>query len=236
MNTNLEFLVLLFYYNRQKKIKNALASLERQTYNKFNVVIIDDGSDKPFTEVFPQLQEKYLIVRLEDTAEQKLTQGGSRMGYVANEAMEQIKTDVVLMLCDDDALIPDYLENLNTFFVNNPEANHCYSNVLFYNPNEESYLDAKPSTTYVPRGSTYNLNAKSGPTKCAGFDASQVAWRRACNVKFPYPQTRCHDAVVYKQLQNHGLCYPTGVYGQVKGAFEGQLGERWARNRYEYEI
>jgi glycosyltransferase involved in cell wall biosynthesis len=237
----LEILVLLFYYDRPEMVKNALDSLNKQTYRNFKVVVIDDGSENAFTDVFPTMIgtsdiHKYTIVNTHDSPEDKQTQGGSMMGKAANQAMERYDSDIVVMLCDDDAMMPEYLENLNTFFTNNPEANHCHSKVKFYNPTKESYLEAKQTTDYRHMGSTYNTLNKAGAVVCEGFDASQVAWRNKLDVKFPFPQTRNHDAYIYKQLREHGLCYATGTFGQAKGAFDDQLGNRYRDGKGQYNI
>lgn len=55
------------------------------------------------------------FLNTEDSKENKLRRGGSMFGKYANIAMETIDSDIIIMLCDDDALIPDYLFNLNVF-------------------------------------------------------------------------------------------------------------------------
>ena len=235
---DLEILVLLFYYNRPEIVKNALDSLNKQTYKNFKVCVIDDGSENCFADVFPTMIgvsdiHRYTIVNTHDSPEDKRQQGGSMMGKFANQAIEVHNSDIVIMLCDDDALMPDYLETLNTFFNNNPEVNHCYSKVLFYNPTKETYLEATTDPNYKNTGSTYlPLNQKNGIIQCRALDASQVAWRTRCKISFPYPQTRNHDMAVYSQLRNYGMCHPTNVYGQAKAAFPDQLGNRHPNNDF----
>lgn len=239
----MKILVLLFYYDRPEIVKNALDSIAKQTYDNFEVAFIDDGSkhngEEVVREMFgeDEILDKFHFIRIEDTPEEKAKQGGSRLGLAANIAMTVRHPDVVLMLCDDDALMPGYLEYLSEYFQINPEVNHCYSKVKFFNPTKESYLEATSQPSYSHAGSTYApLNNKTGAIKCEGLDASQVAWRKRCDVKFPYPHTRCHDSVVYKQLQDAGLCYPTGIVGQCKGAFADQLGNRWKDGKNEFII
>jgi hypothetical protein len=50
----------------------------------------------------------------------KNKQGGSIFGKYANIAMETLESDITIMLCDDDALTPDYLEYLNHYYTLKP--------------------------------------------------------------------------------------------------------------------
>jgi hypothetical protein len=72
-------------------------------------------------------------------------------------------------------------------------------------------------------------------------DSSQVAWRIKCILEndlwFPYPQSLNLDASLYKQLyEKCGECYPTFIFGQCKGAFEDQLGNRFNSTNNEYQV
>ena len=239
----MEVLILLFYYDRPEIVKNAIHSIKNQTYKNFKVAFIDDGSIFSGKSIVEKelgndpILDKFLFYSTFDSPQDKENQGGSNMGKSANQAMGQIDSDITLILCDDDALMPGYLEYLNEFFQLNSEVTHCYSKLLFYNPSKETYIQGTETSSYNHPGSTYNgLNGYEGPKPCSGFDASQVAWRTSCNVSFPYPQTRALDSVIYTQLRDYGLCYPTNIYGQVKGAFQDQLGNRWVEGKNEFKV
>jgi len=243
----LKFLILLFYYDRPEMVKNALQSINESTYTNFTIAFIDDGSEfegKPIVEEIlkSELLGKVIFYNTNDSIENKLAQGGSVFGKLANEALQTTNCDIALMLCDDDALTPGYLEYLNEYFKLNPEVNHCYSKVLFYNPTKESYKQSKETTDFNHVGTTYNLNHYNTPINpYCKVDSSQVAWRIKCNLEnniwFPYPQTRNLDASLYKQLyEKCGECYPTFIFGQCKGAFEDQLGNRFNSTNNEYQV
>lgn len=243
----LKFLILLFYYDRPEMVKNALQSINKSTYTNFTIAFIDDGSSTPGKSIVkeilsPDLLSKVIFYNTNSSVEDKIKQGGSIFGKLANEALQTTNCDVALMLCDDDALTPGYLEYLNEYFKLNPEVNHCYSKVLFYDPTKENYTQSKETTSFSHAGSTYNLNHYNTPIDpYCKVDSSQVAWRIKCNsenhIWFPYPQTRNLDASLYKQLyEKCGECYPTFIYGQCKGTFEDQLGNRFNSISEEYKI
>jgi glycosyltransferase involved in cell wall biosynthesis len=240
-----KILILLFYYDRPKMVKNALDSINKSTYTNYEIAFIDDGSINPGREVaekvlHPNIIEKTTFYNTNDSVKAKLKQGGSIFGKYANIAMEQIFHDIVIMLCDDDALTPGYLEYLDLFFSQNTEINHCYSKVLFYDPSIENYTYSRETSQFLHEGSQNSiLNKYSSPTNAVGkFDASQVAWRSKCKVKFPFPQTRALDSAIFEQLDKKwGWCYPTQIYGQCKGDFKDQLGNRWLDdNNNEFTI
>jgi|TARA_R110000796_G_scaffold75613_1_gene169487 glycosyltransferase involved in cell wall biosynthesis len=240
----LKFLILLFYYDRPEMVKNALNSIKRTSYKDYHIAFIDDGSSTPGKPIVEELLDseelsKVTFYNTNQSPSDKKTQGGSIFGKYANIATDKNPSDITLMLCDDDALTPGYLEYLNEFFHLNSEVNHCYSKVLFYDPSKEDYLESREHTPYTHVGSTFlNLNIYTTPVNPIGkFDASQVAWRTKCNIEFPFPRTRALDSIIYTQLgDNHGLCYPTGIFGQCKGAFEDQLGNRWKDGKDEFII
>ena len=240
-------LILLFYYDRPKMVKNALESINKSSYQNITVAFIDDGSQspgKPIAEsiLLPEILSKTIFYNTHNTVEEKIKQGGSVFGELANQAIKDTECDLALMLCDDDALTPGYLEYINEYFKLNPEINHCYSKVLFYDPTKEDYTQSKESTNFTHSGTTYNLNHYTTPINpYCKVDSSQVAWRTKCNIEnniwFPFPQTRNLDASLYKELYNKcGPSYPTYFYGQCKGTFGDQLGNRYIDNQNEFIV
>ena len=236
MNENLKILILLFYYDRPEMVKNnALKSIENSTYKNYEVAFINDSGENTSDHILVNIKDKSKIkqynIGMSDN--EKKIQGGSIFGKYANIAIQESDADIVFMLCDDDALLPDYLENLNKFYQEN-QFLWSYSKVKYFNPIEEDYTKAEDD--YQKKrgntGSTVDLNRNNHPIDpFCQCDASQVSFRTSAfkekNVWFPYPQTRNLDASIYhKMFRAIGLCYPNGFYGQCKGVFADQLGSR----------
>lgn len=233
-----KILILMPYYNRPKIVINALKSITELKYNNWELLFFDDGSEfagEPIIKkIFNDDQlSKTIIIRVEDTVQKKLEQGGSRMGEYFNFHLKKTNADLGIMLCDDDAIIDDYFINLNNFFNNNPTIEYCYSKVKCFNPLTNNYLFADSCNEQ-----NLILNNNEGPIcPWCKVDASQVAWRlsihKKYNIWFPSPQTRDHDAYLYKNMwEKIGLCYPSNFYSQYKGCFEDQLGNRNTENEY----
>ena len=227
--------ILLFYFERPKFVLNALKSIKAQKYKKWELHFIDDGSVKSkgkeiVQKIFSHEElNKTYFYDTEDSIEQKLKQGGSIFGKVANEAMQSTDAEITLMLCDDDALYDDYLENLNEYFLNNPEVKYAYSHVCVFDPFTEKIEEVKIRNWF--------LNNHTTPIHPVNkVDASQVAWRRKIslenNILFPFPQTISLDAVVYEKLYNSfGPCPYTGFVSQYKAVHKDQLGNKVSKGQ-----
>lgn len=242
-----KFLILLFYYNRPNIVKNALNSLNALNYTNFEIAFIDDGSEIPGKSIAEEILSDDILRNVtfyntNDSVQQKIKQGGSVFGKLANEAIKNSDAEYAIMLCDDDAVVSDYLLYLNEYFQLNDFIAYCFSKVYFFNPSKETYKEFKEYSTYMHPGSTYSLNHYTEPINPVGkVDASQICWKTSCNkdgdIWFPYPLTRGLDAALYQQLfDKYGYCYPTFTYGQYKGAFADQLGNRWIDKQDEFGV
>jgi len=222
----MKILILLAYYNRPKMVRNALNSIKESIYTNWELAIIDDGSEfqaKPVVlELFNNEElSKTKYYNTNDTIENK-QQRGSISGEYINIAISESNADLVIILCDDDALVPDYLGNLAFHFTENPSMNYCYSHVIQFNPLIEDYHNKQVSDIFMNK--TWDLNPSNN------VDASQVCWKREFStgedaILFPSPQTKNLDATIFQSLFNKlGPCKFTGFYSQYKGMHEHQLG------------
>ena len=226
----LRILILIAYFQRPKIVEFALQSIRQLEYVNFDLFIVDDGSQTQ-----PHIQDITLEVLGEklysrtgfyicgDTPEQKKAQGGSRHGHFLNEIILASSAELALICCDDDAILPDYLTNLDQWFRANPDKKYGYSHVRIFDPTKESPFGIDKRAHWT------NLDVPVHPVN--RIDSSQVVFRTECfkkgGCRFPSPQTRNLDAALFQQLfDRYGPCYPMGFDGQYKGWFEGQLGNQ----------
>jgi glycosyltransferase involved in cell wall biosynthesis len=232
--SDLSFSILLAYYKRPKIVLNALESIKTMKYSNWKLFFIDDSGDDSFKEALFNYgldNDKVVYIPSFETDGMKIAQGGSRHGHYLNECIKNHNSDVIITLCDDDALFPDYLQNLNNFYLNNPNEVWAYSHVKFFNPEIEKYTQAID----FPKNRQINfpyLNVHV--TKIAPpnrLDGSQISFRRRAftepNLWYPYPQTQNLDFSLFQKFTNFwGLCPFSGCCGIYKGWFENQLGVR----------
>lgn len=211
-------------------VRFALDSIAAQTYRNFEVAIIDDSAFGDQIEDVLWGYEGQLnvpkIYEVGDDLYDKRSNGGSRHGQFVNMAIKNSDADIGLMLCDDDALMPSTLEQLNEYYTTHPNVQYSYGHVLTYNPYEAKNY-ASISGRYGSQLNSYNepINAY------CRVDASQVSWRmdsyKNSGISFPSPQTSALDAIVYQQMYDvMGPCEFNGKFVQYKGVFSDQLGSR----------
>jgi glycosyltransferase involved in cell wall biosynthesis len=228
----MKFLILLFYYERPDLLKNALLSVKNSTYKNWDMSVIDDGINFPALGIINSCftadereQHRISYVQTFDSETRKQQRGGSQFGEYANTAIGISDADIIIMLCDDDMLKPDYLEKLSDFYLNNPSIKYSYSHLEFYDPNNGMPSD----NNVVSDNYTRYLTNNTGPINpVRKVDSSQVSWRRDNwlndDIKFPSPRTSNLDEMIYKQMYvAWGECQFNGLISQWKGIHEGQL-------------
>lgn len=234
---NNKFLILMAYYNRPKMVINALESIleSNNNYKNWHLIFGDDGSVIPGRPIVEKYLKEYLnqitFIESNATFEQKI-RDGLTIGRYANQIIKESDADIALMLCDDDALHPMYLNNLNSYYNKNPSVNYAYSKLSLFNPvkNKVNFEDAQLNLVG-------KFNVCNEPIDPVGkVDASQVSWRLSCCKEMGawfgestihvegQPWSKDTDRSFFENLYKHcGFCYPTGFVGQYKGIHDYQL-------------
>ena len=224
----LDILIVLVYYNRPRTVKNALRSINEQTQDNWHLAFIDDGSTVPgkpiVEEILKDKLDKITFYRCDDTVEQKNTQGGSRHPEFMNRAILECPGEIVVICCDDDALMPNYCAELSDFYENHPIVSHSYCHFLPFNPSVEKM------GLHLRDGRTHHYNFTHTLSPYSTVDSSQVSFRRQLfldGLRYPSPATSCLDAALFAQITPlYGLCPFNGILGQYKGWYGDQLGFR----------
>lgn len=228
----MKFLILLFYYERPDLLINALASVKESTYPNWEMCVIDDGTKFPgidqINEVFSfqeRIDHRISYMQTFDSNDRKNQRGGSQFGEYANSAIKTSDADVILMLCDDDMLMPNYLGQLNEFYSQNQSLKYSYSHLSFYDPTK----GLPGPENIVSNEYTAYLNSHTGPISPTNeVDSSQVSWRRRHwiedGIKFPSPRTKNLDEAIYEHMYAAwGPCTFNKIVAQWKGIHKGQL-------------
>jgi glycosyltransferase involved in cell wall biosynthesis len=222
------------YYNRPVLVRKALESVlaAGARYKNWELAFGDDGSDIPGEPIVREIMDGHLNkvtfhnshMTIEEKAEKGIT-----IGSLANKVLATTDAEIILTLCDDDRLHPDYLVGLNRYFLKHPSVMWCYSNVRMFNP-----LMEEPDDT-IPLAGPYN--AHTGPLDAYGkVDASQVAYCIECfrddvwwrgttkSGSTNHPWRYNLDGELFKILyKKFGPAEYTGLVAQYKGMHEHQL-------------
>lgn len=225
------FEIILVYFERPNIVKNALNSLNDLEYDNFHLTIIDDGSRKEFAigpvakEILrPDIWQRTSLILTGDSVDYKESINGSRHGEFMNAALRSSDADVAVILCDDDALVHDVLNNVDDFFTKNPDEQWVWGRIIPFNPEHET-LSELPIRDHP-------LNRFRGRISPAfNIDSTQVIYKRKAvvdkNILYPSVGMGAFDASIYQQIEaHHGQCPAGNFYTQYKADFRWQMGSR----------
>jgi hypothetical protein len=230
----LKFEIILLYYKRPEIVKNSLDSIKKSSYNNWHLTFIDDSGDNSFEKNLDEFgfdKSKITYVPIMMSDDEKIKLQGSLNGKYMNDAIYLTDADIIIPICDDDALVSDYMEKLNEYYNKNDSVvwSYCYLN--FYDPYRESYLESKSESENPALNYPYLNDHKSplNPYMCKDF--SQVTFRKNAlvekEIKYLYPKNHDLDAAIFNDFfEVWGPCHFNGLRGQHKGWHEEQLGVR----------
>ena len=103
-NSNFFFTVIISTYNRPECLRQAIASVLRQTYSAFELIIVDDASEKDPQGMIRDFSDSRIIYLRNE----------KNIGISAtrNYALKKSKGNYVVLIDDDTILKPDFLEVL----------------------------------------------------------------------------------------------------------------------------
>jgi len=115
--------IIIPVYNQAKKLLQALASLEKQTYQDYEVIIINDGSTDDLENIFSRYfktlvtERNYLFINQENQG----APAARNHGYQKSQGE-------YLFFCDADAILqPEALEIMLKNLEVHPEVSYVYS-------------------------------------------------------------------------------------------------------------
>src|SRR5215217_3780270 len=105
-------------YNGERYIEGAIASLLAQSFQDWELVIIDDGS----SDSTPQILEKLADPRIRVFRQENAGEANAR-----NVGLDQATGEYISFLDADDLYLPTALEDLSSFLDSHPEFDVIYS-------------------------------------------------------------------------------------------------------------
>ncbi|QKZ13944.1 glycosyltransferase [Spirosoma sp. KUDC1026] len=165
------FSIIIPVYNRPDELRELLTSLTRQTYTRFEVLVIEDGSVQKADAVVGEFTDKLAI--------HYYVKPNSGQGFARNYGFERATGDYFVIF-DSDALIPPHYfeavqQRLTTDWLDaygGPDAAHAD-----FTPVQKaiSYSMTSPFTTGGIRGSKKNLGGTYHP-RSFNMGLSREVW------------------------------------------------------------
>ncbi|AGY56518.1 glycosyltransferase family 2 protein [Gloeobacter kilaueensis] len=195
--------VILCNYNYGKYIGQAIESVLGQTYQNFELIVIDDASTDNSAEVITSYRDKLQFIGLERNSGQ---------GAVFNIGLRQSKGEIICFLDSDDYFHIQKLQKTVHAFRVHPEwvqVSHAWTSV-----DSENRITGSGTKSFV-QGDVRRMLLKWGRYPCA--ITSGLSYRRFALEKIsPIPD---RSVIVAGQPYNNGAdCYMVATvpfYGQV---------------------
>ena len=148
--------VVTVFFNGEKFIRDAIESVFAQTYDHWELLLVDDGSDDGSSVIAQRYAEKHheRVIYLEHSGHQNLGQSASR-----NLGISNAKGEYIAFIDADDVWLPQKLEMQVAILGGQPEAGMVYGPSLYWY-----------SWTGYPRDVRRDFRGQLGVTSNSLFD------------------------------------------------------------------
>src|SRR3990167_6087746 len=171
--------IVMPVWNRAKVVQHAIRSVIDQTYQDWELIIVDDGSTDNTKRIVDSFANPKIIY--------KRIEHCGFVSKVRNIGNEMAKGDIIVVHDSDDFAYPERLEEIVKAFEENPDADIVYHgmHMRFYDPfNDAMSYQLRPT---LPYSKEHILQEQHIP--------GQVAYRRKTVLELPYLEsiTCCDD-------------------------------------------
>lgn len=111
----MKFSIIVPVYNVEKYLKKCLESIINQTYNEYEVIIVNDGSPDNSQEIIDEYVNKY-----PEKVKSYIKQNGG-LSDARNYGLNYVTGDYVIFIDSDDYVKSDMLETINKNIKNNED-------------------------------------------------------------------------------------------------------------------
>jgi len=153
-------------YKQKQYLSDAIESLQKQKYQDFRVIIVDDGGHQGLAEIIPNDDHRFRLLELEDN------QG---LSAARNRGIEWLDTEYIVPLDADDMLTPSALDKMLTMQNSTIDPLIVYGDIIPFWDNgtetkaklEEYDFDRLLARSIIPATSMYPREAWE---KVGGYD------------------------------------------------------------------
>lgn len=116
--------IIIPCYNQGNLISETLTSIHCQTYNDFEIIIVNDGSTDDFT--------NNILGNLNFPKTKVIHTSNQGLASARNNGIQLANGDLILPLDSDDKIHPTYVEKAVTFLKQNPDYRIVYCNAELF--------------------------------------------------------------------------------------------------------
>ena len=193
------FSVIIPLYNKERHIQKTIDTVLNQTFDEFEIVVIDDGST----------DQSLNIVRDIDCDKLRVySQVNQGVSVARNNGAKKAKFDYLLFLDADDGLMPAYLTEISTLIAEYPQAGIYATNLYTYKSKFDALI--KRPVPFLPKKAVvdnyFKLLLEKGPL----LASVSVITREAFDKAGGYPKGLVNGEDTYflsKILLTEKVCY-----------------------------
>lgn len=189
MDTSLGFSVIMPTYNQSHFIRRALMSLFSQACQRWELIIVDDGSTDGTCDIISDIIAHENVTYIHNEKNEGL-------GYALNQGLDAAKYELIAYLPSDDYFDPEHLESMLNIYVANKNAALVFTGIRY---DMRDTLGGAPDT-------------EATGCRCGfGLQLVQVS-HRACEERWVERDTWISDdltAMYWHKLISKGLFVPT---------------------------
>jgi glycosyltransferase involved in cell wall biosynthesis len=141
-----EISIIIPAYNAERTIEETIQSVQQQTFQDFELIVIDDGSND---------RTKELVQNIQDERLQIFSYENGGLPVARNRGISHASGEFVAFLDADDLWTPDKLELQLAVLKQHPEAGVAYSWTYFMDVNAQKARSFLPSPQYAFAGNVY---------------------------------------------------------------------------------
>jgi len=120
--------ILLTSYNNPTGLERAIQSVLNQTYQNFEIILLDDNSDDPKVLEILEKYKKHPKIKFYNSnikEEDRLKE--SPYARQINIGLKMATGKLIVYMCDDAEYLPEKFEKMVRFFKKHPFAKVCYN-------------------------------------------------------------------------------------------------------------
>lgn len=107
------FSVIIPLFNKEKHINTTLASVLSQTFDDFEIIVINDGSTDNSLKIVEAITDSRIVLH---------TIKNQGVSFARNHGIEKASSNLVVFLDADDNWLPNHLENLKKLYNKFPDC------------------------------------------------------------------------------------------------------------------
>lgn len=191
MNSSSLFSVLIANYNNGRYLEDAINSVLRQTYQNWEIIIVDDGSTDNSSELYKKYESDPRVhIYFNET--------NHGCGFTKRRCAELAHGEICGFVDPDDTLEPDALETMIKAHAEDDSLSMVYSR---YNEVDENlqYIRVSKQQRPIPEGSSF-LEGDGGISHFVTFKTS--AYRKTPGIDANFLRAVDHD--MYFMLEEVG--------------------------------